>query len=174
MKIFITRLDKTQLNDEEYSAIQTRIRTQRASGDFLCLDFEARKRSRLAAVTEQGVKVAIDLPRTDTIKDGSVLATSEGEIIEVIAKPQQLTEVRADTLFALMRGAYHLGNRHVPLMLSKDCLYFEPDYVLEAMLHSMGLQTAPVQMGFEPEIGAYQSAHAHHHHKDNNFVFIKS
>jgi urease accessory protein len=70
-----------------------------------------------------------------------------------------------------MKGAYHLGNRHVPLMITPKALYFEPDHVLEAMLHQLGLHTQAVQAPFEPETGAYKGdlgghSHSHGHNYD--------
>lgn len=41
------------------------------------------------------------------------------------------------TAFDLMRAAYHLGNRHVPIELQPDHLKIEPDHVLADMLRSM-------------------------------------
>lgn len=83
-----------------------------------------------------------------------------------MAANQALIEVTADNGFDLMKGAYHLGNRHVPLMITTKALYFEPDHVLEAMLNQLGLHTQAVQAPFEPETGAYkgnQGGHSHSH-----------
>ena len=40
------------------------------------------------------------------------------------------------TPFDLVRAAYHLGNRHVPIELKPDHLKIEPDHVLAGMLRS--------------------------------------
>ena len=88
--------------------------------------------------------------------------------MKIFAKPQTLTKVTADNAFELMRGAYHLGNRHVPLMLVQHdndyALYFEPDYVLADMLVKLGLTVSEVEHAFEPETGAYgHGGHSHGH-----------
>ena len=80
-----------------------------------------------------------------------------------MAADQTLICVTAEDSFNLMKGAYHLGNRHVPLMITPDALYFEPDHVLESMLQNLGLHTRQVQAPFEPETGAYKGGHAHSH-----------
>jgi urease accessory protein len=54
-----------------------------------------------------------------------------------------------------MRGAYHLGNRHVPLELLPDALKLEPDPVLAEMLQGLHLIVETVSEPFEPEGGAY-------------------
>jgi urease accessory protein len=74
--------------------------------------------------------------------------------------------------FDLMRGAYHLGNRHVPLELQADALKLEPDPVLAEMLAGLHLIVQTVQEPFEPEGGAYGRGalmghghgHSHSHH----------
>lgn len=163
MKIFTQRL-------EQPTAEQTAIlATQQQNGQFLQLDFDTRQRSRFRATLQNGEAVGIDLPRTGTLKDGDVVQNASGDIIQIFAKPQTLTKVTADNAFELMRGAYHLGNRHVPLMLveqsqAQHALYFEPDYVLADMLMKLGLTVSEVAHAFEPETGAYgHGGHSHGH-----------
>lgn len=161
MKIFTQRL-------EQPTAEQTAIlATQQQNGQFLQLDFDTRQRSRFRATLQNGEAVGIDLPRTGTLKDGDVVQNASGDMIQIFAKPQTLTKVTADNAFELMRGAYHLGNRHVPLMLVQHdndyALYFEPDYVLADMLVKLGLTVSEVAHAFEPETGAYGHGHSHGH-----------
>jgi urease accessory protein len=67
--------------------------------------------------------------------------------------------------FDLLRAAYHLGNRHVPLELQPELLQFEPDPVLADMLRRQHLIVTEAQAAFEPEGGAYGegAGHGHHH-----------
>ena len=166
MKIYNQRVQ--QLTDQQ----QADLVNQQANGQFLQLDFDTRQRSRFRATLQNGEAVGIDLPRTGTLKDGDVVQNASGDIIQIFAKPQTLTKVTADNAFELMRGAYHLGNRHVPLMLVEQgqaqyALYFEPDYVLADMLVKLGLTVSEVEHAFEPETGAYGHSHAHGHGHDN-------
>ncbi|MGO1250263.1 urease accessory protein UreE [Psychrobacter sp.] len=163
MKIYTQRLEKSDLSTEQ----QTTIEQQKQAKNYLCLDFDTRQRSRFKAKTENDETIGVDLPRTATLKSGCVLENNQGELIQIMAAKQTLVEVTADNGFDLMKGAYHLGNRHVPLMITPSALYFEPDHVLEAMLSQLGLQTQAVQAPFEPETGAYKGSeggHAHSHH----------
>ena len=162
MKIYNQRVQ--QLTDQQ----QADLVNQQANGQFLQLDFDTRQRSRFRATLQNGEAVGIDLPRTGTLKDGDVVQNASGDIIQIFAKPQTLTKVTADNAFELMRGAYHLGNRHVPLMLveqgqAQHALYFEPDYVLADMLVKLGLTVSEVAHAFEPETGAYGHSHSHSH-----------
>ena len=68
------------------------------------------------------------------------------------------------TPFDLLRAAYHLGNRHVPIELKPNHLKIEPDHVLAAMLRSMHLIVHEQLTAFEPEGGAYAAQAAAHSH----------
>ncbi len=169
MIIYTQRLETSALSAEQ----RTIIDNQKQVGNFLYLDFDTRQRSRFKAQTQQQETLGVDLPRTETIKNGCVLADYQGNLIQIMAAKQALIEVTADNSFDLMKGAYHLGNRHVPLMIAPKALYFEPDHVLEGMLQQLGLHTQAVQAPFEPETGAYKGdngghahshAHSHSHH----------
>jgi urease accessory protein len=66
--------------------------------------------------------------------------------------------------YDLIRAAYHLGNRHVPIELKPDHLKIEPDHVLADLLRAMHLIVNAVDEAFEPESGAYTAGgHAHSH-----------
>ena len=163
MKIFNTRL--STLSDTQ----KAQLVEQYQADDYLLLDFDTRQHSRFRAITVSGEAVGVDLPRTGVLKGDDVLINESGELMQVIAKPQAVTKVTAANDFLLMKGAYHLGNRHVPLMFEHSAagyaLYFENDHVLAQMLENLGLHTESASVPFEPETGAYQSGqgHAHNH-----------
>lgn len=161
MKIFNTRL--STISDTQ----KTQLAKQNQTDDYLLLDFDTRQHSRFKATTVAGESVGVDLPRTGTLKGDDVLINEAGQLIQVIAKPQVVTKVTADDIFTLMKGAYHLGNRHVPLMFDHGdagyALYFENDHVLAQMLERLGLRVEDASVPFEPETGAYQSGQGHSH-----------
>ncbi len=127
--------------------------------EALQLSFDTRQKSRFSATLANGETVCVDLPRTGVLRGGDYIATEQGNVLCIQAAPQDLMQITGNTDFALIQAAYHLGNRHVPLMLTATALYFEPDHVLAAMLLGLGLTVQQVHMAFEPESGAYQ----HHH-----------
>lgn len=126
------------------------------------LSFDTRQKSRFRATLESGLDIGADLPRTGILRSGSFIATENGELLRIDAKPEHLMQVIAPTAFDLLKAAYHLGNRHVPLMLTPDALYFEPDHVLAEMVQGLGLEVKEVNHPFEPESGAY-AQHSHDH-----------
>jgi len=126
------------------------------------LTFDTRQKSRFRATLKNGVDIGADLPRTGILRSGSYISTESGNILKVEAKPEKLMKVSAQQEFDLLKAAYHLGNRHVPLMLTPTALYFEPDHVLAEMVVGLGLNVAEVDHPFEPESGAY-AQHQHDH-----------
>ncbi|EXI18380.1 urease accessory protein ureE [Acinetobacter sp. 723929] len=126
------------------------------------LTFDPRQKSRFRAALASGIDIGADLPRTGILRSGSYIATQEGDVLRVDAKPERLMQVTSQTDFDLLKAAYHLGNRHVPLMLTPAALYFEPDHVLAEMVEGLGLTVSETDHPFEPESGAY-AQHSHDH-----------
>jgi urease accessory protein len=131
------------------------------------LDWDTRSKSRFDAEDSSGRRLGVFLPRGQVLRGGDVLLAEDGSVIVVDAAPQPVLQVRHcaehGSPFDLLRAAYHLGNRHVPLELQPDLLQLEPDPVLAAMLRGMHLIVCEAQAPFEPEGGAYAGAHAHAH-----------
>ncbi|OOG79609.1 urease accessory protein UreE [Hydrogenophaga sp. A37] len=145
------------------------------------LDWDVRQKSRFDATASNGRNVGVFLPRGSVVRGGDVLITQDGSLLRVVAAPQTVLKITActdhshghahDSAFDLMRAAYHLGNRHVPIELKPDHLKIEPDHVLADMLRAMHLTVAEVREAFEPEGGAYAAhggspagGHAHQGH----------
>jgi urease accessory protein len=133
----------------------------------LVLDWDVRQKSRFDATASDERHVGVFLPRGTVVRGGDVLLTQDGSLLRVVAAPQPVLRITActdhhhghahDPAFDLMRAAYHLGNRHVPIELKPDHLKIEPDHVLADMLRAMQLNVVETREPFEPEGGAYAS-----------------
>ncbi len=136
------------------------------------LGWDERQKSRLDATDSLGRNLGIFLPRGTALRGGDALVAEDGSIIRVLAAPQAVLVVRAcpehGSAFDLLRAAYHLGNRHVPLELQPDRLLLEPDHVLAEMLRSMHLIVSDEQSAFEPESGAYAAGANGHGHGEKH------
>jgi urease accessory protein len=136
----------------------------------LALDWDTRSKSRFSATDSTGREIGVVLPRGTSLRGGDVLVAEDGSLLRVLASPQPVLQVRHcrehGSPFDLLRAAYHLGNRHVPLELQPELLQFEPDPVLADMLRRQHLIVTEAQAAFEPEGGAYGegAGHGHHHH----------
>ncbi len=129
---------------------------QQAVQDTLVLSAEERQRSRFRCQTESGAIVLLNLPRGLVLAEGDLLTNvAEDWWVRVQAKAEQVLKVEAQTSLDLIRAAYHLGNRHVPLELGTHALKLSPDSVLQDMLVHLGLTVTEVLEPFHPEAGAY-------------------
>ncbi len=128
------------------------------------LDWDVRQRSRFEATDSQGRQLGVFLPRGAVVRGGDVLVAQDGSLVRVMAAAQTVLKIthcmQHGSQFDLIRAAYHLGNRHVPIELQPDHLKIEPDHVLADMLHAMHLKVAEVTEPFEPEGGAYTTGGA--------------
>lgn len=132
------------------------------------LDFDRRCRRRIALKAGDGTDFLLDLPRATRLRQGDGLLLESGAVIEVQAAPEPLLELRCADADALVRLAWHLGNRHVPTELRTDCLRIRVDHVLAEMARRLGAGVVAIDAPFDPEGGAYEGAaapeHRHHHH----------
>jgi urease accessory protein len=135
------------------------------------LDWDVRQKSRFDATDSAGRHLGVFLPRGSVVRGGDVLVAEDGSMVRVIAAPQPVLVVthcsEHGTAFDLMRAAYHLGNRHVPIELKPDHLKIEPDHVLADLLRAMHLIVNETTAAFEPEAGAYGAQAAQHHGHDH-------
>ena len=127
------------------------------------LDWDVRQKSRFDCTDDQGRRLGVFLPRGRAVRGGDVLVAEDGSLLRVVAAPQPVLTARPAAgrpALDLLRAAYHLGNRHVPLELQPDRLRLEPDHVLAELLRAMGLEVAEGRAPFEPEGGAYEAGGA--------------
>jgi len=136
--------------------------------DSVVLDFDDRHRRRVAMTGVRGLDFLLDLEETVMLSAGDGLRMEDGRIVEVVAAPEPLAEIRAADAGALTRVAWHLGNRHLPTELMKKSLRIRRDAVIEDMVRGLGAQVVAIEAPFNPEGGAYarapEAAHDHDHH----------
>ena len=133
---------------------------QAPATEHLVLPYDARRKSRQRVTLASGEEMGYVFPAGTVLRQGDRLRSGDGRVVEVVAAPEALLEVRAGDTFQLIRAAYHLGNRHVPVQLGERFLRFQPDHVLAEMLVGLGCAVSEVEAPFDPEGGAY-GAHAH-------------
>lgn len=146
--------------------IKAKLRVPRAAykvevRDRLVLTFDERTKSRLRAKLESGEEVALNLPRGEVLRGGDLVTASDGRVVEVVSRPEQLLHVETKSPVELARAAYHLGNRHVPVQVGDGFLRIAADHVLEDMVKKLGAKVSAIEAAFEPEAGAYSGGHRH-------------
>jgi len=131
--------------------------------DTVVLDYDERYRRRVAMTGVRGLGFLLDLPEAVMLRAGDGLKLEDGRIVEVVAAPESLAEIRAADAAALTRIAWHLGNRHLPTELMRKSLRIRRDPVIEEMARGLGGAVVAIEAPFNPEGGAYVSAPAHDH-----------
>ena len=144
-----------------------------APADTVVLDFDERYRRRFVMTGVGGLEFLLDLAEAAMLRGGDGLRLEDGRLVEVVAAPEPLAEIRAADALALTRVAWHLGNRHLPTELMPKALRIRRDPVIEAMAEGLGARVITLEAPFNPEGGAYVKAeasattpHGHDHHHD--------
>jgi urease accessory protein len=137
--------------------------------DTVVLDFDDRHRRRFALEAVGGLNVLLDLPEAVALRTGDALKLEDGRMVEVVGASEPLAEIRAESPEHLLRLAWHLGNRHLPVQVAGQRLRIRRDHVIEAMVQGLGGQVRAIEAAFDPEGGAYaKAAQAHHHGHDDH------
>lgn len=136
----------------------------------LVLPYDAREKSRLRATLESGEEVALYTVRGTVLRDGDLLRGDDGRVVRVRAAAEDVYRIAAPSPRALLRCAFHLGNRHTQAQVveegGRQYLRIRRDPVLKDMLQGLGASVAEESAPFEPESGAYGGGH--HHHGEHN------
>jgi urease accessory protein len=134
-----------------------------AAVDRVVLDFDGRHRRRAVLRTEGGRELLLDLPHATRLRDGDGLRLDDGGTVRVEARPEPVLDIRATDMAALVRIAWHLGNRHLPVQLLGEALRIRADHVIAEMIAGLGGTADPREEPFDPEAGAYAGGHGQHH-----------
>ena len=141
------------------------------------LDWNTRRQGRIEATDSLGRALQVSLPDGTALRGGDVLVGADGSLVRVKAAPQPVLAVTpcADhgSPADLVRAAWHLGSRHVPLEVQPDRLLLAPDAALADLLRGQHLIVTEISSAFDPEdeaagAGAHAGhAHAHDHAHDH-------
>jgi urease accessory protein len=144
-----------------------------APADTVVLDFDDRHRRRMAMTGTRGLEFLLDLENAVALRGGDALVLDDGRLVEVVAAPEPLIEIRGADPQHLVRLGWHLGNRHLPTQIMPKALRIRRDHVIEAMVKGLGARVVEIEAPFDPEGGAYagggpghapEAPHAHTGH----------
>jgi len=137
---------------------------EEAAIDRVILAFVDRHRRRLRLVAESGTPFLLDLARVQHLADGDGLELDDGKYVRVCAAPERVLEIEGDGPTDLLRLAWHLGNRHLPVQVLDGRLRIRDDHVIAEMVEGLGGKVTRLNAPFDPETGAYAGAeHSHGH-----------
>lgn len=140
--------------------------------DSVVLDYDDRHRRRMTMTGTRGLSFLLDLPEATFLRHGDALVLEDGRLVEVLAAPEPLLEIRCNDPLHLARIAWHFGNRHLPTQLFTKYLRIRRDHVIADMAAKLGARVIEIEAPFDPEGGAYQTpvhsrSHDGHHHHDH-------
>ena len=137
----------------------------KAAADTVVLGYDDRHRRRMAMTGTRGLEFLLDLEEALALRGGDALVLEDGRLIEDVAAPESLVEIRGADPHHLARVAWHLGNRHLPTQIVGKGLRIRRDHVIEAMVKGLGAKVIEIEAPFDPEGGAYAGGgHAGHDH----------
>jgi urease accessory protein len=140
-----------------------------APADTVVLDFDDRHRRRMAMTGTRGLAFLLDLEKAVALRGGDALVLEDGRLVEVVAAPEPLIEIKGADPHHLIRLAWHLGNRHLPTQLMPKALRIRRDHVIEAMVRGLGARVVEIEAPFDPEGGAYAGGHDHGHETHTHY-----
>ena len=145
-------------------AVQLAGHWQGKPADTIVLDFDDRHRRRMMMTGTRGLEFLLDLPEAIALRGGDALILEDDRLIEVVAAPEPLFEIRGHDSHHLVRVAWHLGNRHLPTQIMPKALRIRCDHVIKDMLLGLGARVIEIEAPFDPEGGAYaEGGHGHSH-----------
>jgi urease accessory protein len=134
-----------------------------AATDRVVLDYDDRHRRRMAMTGAQGTSFLLDLSAAAELRGGDALRLEDGRLVEVVAAPEPLLEIRCTDALHFARVAWHLGNRHLPTQLMPGALRIRHDHVMADMARQLGAAVTEISAAFDPEGGAYAAPGGHRH-----------
>ena len=135
--------------------------------DTVTLAYLDRHRRRIRLVADSGATFLLDLPRATHLAEGDGLELNTGGYLRVGAVAEPVLEIATADRASLLRIAWHLGNRHLPLQVVGDRLRIREDHVIAEMVSGLGGRITRLEAPFDPEFGAYAGA-PHHHAEDDS------
>jgi urease accessory protein len=108
--------------------------------------------------------IGINIDKGEKLKEGDVLFEDESRVIALSMSPCELTVVKVDSMKAMGRLCFELGNRHLSLAIEDDnvsVIYDQPTF---EYLERLGFKPQKVTGKFKN----YTVCHAHGHSHGND------
>lgn len=134
--------------------------------DEVVLDHRARYGRSFTFTTAGGLRIVLDLDKAALLDDGDAVKLEDGRLVRVRAAAEDLLEVTSPSPARLLKAAWHLGGRHVPVEIAEGAVYVARDGAVAELVRGLGAALQEVRRPFRPEKGAFEAAeaHAHGHH----------
>ena len=128
--------------------------------DTATLGWEDRMRAHALRRSDGGIEFGTSLARGTVLRDGDCLVLDEERLVVAIAErpePVFLVAPRSPSEWALF--AYHIGNRHQPLMIADDSLICPDAPGVEQLLQQHHMPYTRATRAFTPATAV--AGHSH-------------
>ena len=122
--------------------------------DRVTLEFQNRYRRRIRLFTDNHRDILLDFDDCQHMRDGDAIMLADGSLVLICARPEELLEITAPDPDILIRIAWHLGNRHLPVQFGDRWLRSRFDPVIASTVNRLGGSVQPVTAAFDPQNAA--------------------
>ena len=123
--------------------------------DTITLTYVNRYKRRILMKSDNGLEFLLDLQKTTELRTGDFIELDDGKLLEIIEAQEKLMRATSNDKLIVMKGAWHIGNRHLPCEIDIESLTLHYDHVIKEMLENLGLVVEIIYQPFNPEGGAY-------------------
>ena len=128
--------------------------------DTVTLGWEDRTHAHGRRRTDGGVDVGTSLPRGTVLRSGDCLVLDEQRlVVTIVERPEPVFVVSPRSAQEWALFAYHIGNRHQPLMVTSEGLVCPDVPGVEPLLQQHHMPYTRATMAFTP--AAVAAAHRH-------------
>jgi urease accessory protein len=128
--------------------------------DTLTLGWEDRVQGHGRRRSDGGVEFGMSLPRGSILRSGDCLVLSAARlVVAVVEKPEPVFVIEPQTPQEWGLFAYHIGNRHQPLMITDRAMVCPDVAGIEQLLNQQHIPFTRATLPFTP----VSTAAGHHH-----------
>jgi urease accessory protein len=128
--------------------------------DTITLGWEERVQAHGRRVSDGGLELALSLPRGTVLRAGDCLVVeNERVVVTVVEKPEPVFVIEPGSAPEWGLYAYHIGNRHQPVMITSQSIVCPDVPGVEQLLTQQHIPFRRALLPFTPATAA-----AGHHH----------
>ena len=128
--------------------------------DTMTLGWEERVQAHGRRRSDGGVEFALDLPRGSVLRAGDCLVLDEARtVVTVVERPEPVFVIEPPSAQEWALYAYHIGNRHQPMMITTRALVCPDVPGVEQLLHQQHIPHSRAMLPFTPATAA--AGHQH-------------
>ena len=136
------------------------VSTHAYAGDSITLGWEERVQGHGRRQSDGGVEFALALPRGSVLRAGDCFVLDEARtVVTVVERPEPVFVIEPRSAQEWALYAYHIGNRHQPVMITNHALVCPDVPGVEQLLHQQHIPHGRQMLPFTPATAA--AGHSH-------------